>query len=88
MSKVVIFPIGKESEAQAYADGCNAHYAANIETGGIFTYPPRPDIFGQSVTAFYGEIVNGAPFVEPASCLALRGDGVLHDYAVWPTEEE
>lgn len=87
MSKVVIFPIGKETEAQTYADGCNAHYAANIETGGIFTYQPRPDINGDWVTAYYGEIVNGAPFTEPAECLALRADGVLHDYAVWPEEE-
>lgn len=87
MSKVVIFPIGKEAQAQAYANGCNAHYAANIEPGGAFTYPPRPDAFGQSVVAFYGEIVNGAPFVEPAGCLALRSDGVLHDSAIWPIEE-
>ena len=87
MSKVIIFPIGKEAEATAYANGCNAHYAANIEPGGTFTYAPRPDIFGQSVTAYYGEIVNGQPFEEPAECLALRADGVLHDSAVWPVEE-
>ena len=87
MSKVVIFPVGKESQATTYADGCNAHYAANIEPGGLFTYPPRPDIYGQSVVAYYGEVVNGQPFDEPAECLALRADGVLHDTAVWPPEE-
>lgn len=88
MSKVVIFPIGKEIEAQAYADGCNAHYAANIELGGIFTYQPRPDIFGQSVVAYYGEIVNGVPFIEPAECLVLRADGTVMQNAIWPDEEE
>lgn len=87
MSKVVIFPVGKEAEAQAYADGVNAHYAANIEPGGAFAYQPRPDIYGQKVVAYYGEIVNGQPFEEPAECLALRADGVLHDSAVWPVEE-
>lgn len=88
MSKVVIFPVDKQTEAQAYADGCNAHYAANNveDPGGTFTYPPTPDAFGQSVVAYYGEIVNGNPFEEPAECLALRADGVLHDFAVWPEE--
>ena len=31
---------------------------------------------------------NGVPFEEPAECLALRADGVLHDYALWPEDEE
>jgi len=87
MSKVVIFPEAKLTQATAYANGCNAHYAANIEPGGQFTYAPRPDAFGQHVTAYYGEVVNGSPFEEPASCLALRADGVLHDSAVWPPDE-
>lgn len=88
MSKVVIFPESKLTEATAYADGCNAHYAANIEPpDGVFTYAPRPDVFGQHVTAYYGEIVNGMPFTEPGACLALRIDGVLHDSAVWPDED-
>jgi len=86
MSKIVIFPIGKETEAQAYADGCNAHYTVHVEIGGIFTYQPRPDIYGQKVVAYYGEVVNGAPFTEPAECLALRADGVLHSTVSWPEE--
>lgn len=84
MSKVVIFPTLKMAQAAAYADGCNAHYAANIEPGGVFTYPPRLDAFGQYVVAYYGEVVNGMPFSEPAECLALRADGVIHNAAVWP----
>lgn len=87
MSKVVIFPVGKQAQAQAYATGCNAHYAANIEPDGAFTYPPRPDIFGQSVVGYYGAAVNGMPFDEPAECHALRSDGILHDTVVWPVEE-
>lgn len=87
MSKVVIFPESKLTEATAYANGCNAHYAANVEAGGTFTYPPRPDAFGQHVSAYYGDVVNGLSFEEPAECLALRGDGVLHDTAVWPPED-
>lgn len=87
MSRVIIFPESKLAEATAYADGCNAHYAANIEPGGLYTYPPRPDTFGQHVTAYYGDLVNGLPFEEPAECLALRADGVLHDFAIWPPEE-
>lgn len=86
MSKVIIFPEAKQLEAQAYADGCNAHYASNIEPGGTFTYL-REDAFGQHVTGYYGEVVNGLPFVEPGECLALRADGVLHDSAVWASED-
>lgn len=85
MSRVIIFPASKEAAAQAYADGCNAHYAANIEPGGMYTYL-RNDAFGQWVTVYYGDLVNGLPFEEPAECLALRSDGVLHDFAIWPED--
>lgn len=88
MSKVVIFPAGKLTQAEAYADACNQHFNANIEPlPASFTYPPRIDAFGQWVTVYYGEIVNGLPFEEPAECLALRADGVLHENVVWPPEE-
>lgn len=91
-NKVVIFPAGKEAEAQAYKDGVNAHYAPNFEPGppvGQFAYI-RVDAFGQWVVPFYGppwEHVTGVPFEEPAECFALRADGVLHDSFVWPIEE-
>jgi hypothetical protein len=89
MSKVVLFPVANLAEATAYADGCNAHYAANSaeDPGGTFTYAPRPDFYGQHVTAFYGEVVNGLPFEEPAECLALRATGLVAAMAVWPDEE-
>lgn len=87
MSRVIIFPAGKEAEATAYMDGCNAHYQANIEPGTDYAYI-RNDAFGQWVVPYYGDEVNGAPFAEPPECLALRSDGVLHDFAIWPPEEE
>lgn len=88
MSKIVIFPVGKLVQAQAYATGCNQHFNANIEPlPASFTYQPRVDAFGQWVAAYYGEIVNGLPFDEPAECLALREDGVLHETVIWPVEE-
>lgn len=87
MSKVVIWPVGKEVEAQAYHDAANTHYAANYEEGGQFTYI-RNDAFGQWVCGYYGEILNGVPFEEPQGFAELRADGVVHTSVVWPTEEE
>ncbi len=46
-NKVVIFPEGKQGEADAYKAGCDAHYAASFEPGGQFAYV-RNDVFGQS----------------------------------------
>lgn len=67
----------------------DAHYAANFETGGVFGYV-RTDAFSQWVAPFYGppwEFITGQTFEEPAECAALRVDGVLHEFAVWPEEE-
>ena len=88
-NKVVIFPETKQAEAQAYADGCDVHFAATFEPGGQFAYV-RPDTFGQWVVPFYGlpwEFNTGEPFAEPVECAALRVDGVLHDFAIWPADE-
>ncbi|MDH6265556.1 hypothetical protein M2360_000946 [Rhizobium sp. SG_E_25_P2] len=88
-NKVVIFPESKEAEARAYVAACDAHFAATFEPGGIFGYV-RNDAFGQWVAPLYGppwEFITGEPFAEPAECAALRVDGVLHDYAVWPEDE-
>lgn len=89
-NKVVIFPETKEAEAEAYVAACDAHYAATFEPGQGFGYV-RLDVFGQHVTPYYGPpwyFIEGVPFEEPAECLAARADGVLHDTAVWPDEEE
>lgn len=88
-NKLVIFPSGKQTEAQAYKDACDTHYAATFESGGMFAYI-RNDAFGQWVVPYYGppwEFITGQPFNPPPEIEALRTDGVLHDFAVWPEEE-
>ena len=87
-NKVVIFPVTKLAEAEAYAAECNAHYAANFEPGGQFAYI-RPDYMGQHVVPLYGPpwTFDGTPFDEPAECAALRVDGVIHNEAIWPDED-
>lgn len=87
MSRVVIFPIGKQTQATAYADAVNAHYSSNIEVGGVFTLPPRNDGYGQWGVAYYGDAVNGVTFNEPAELIPARADGVLHAFAIWPVED-
>lgn len=88
-NKVVIFPAGKQTEAQAYVTACDTHFAATFEPGGKFGYI-RQDAFGQWVAPYYGppwEFTAGAPFDPPTEVEALRADGVLHDFAVWPPDE-
>ena len=86
-NKLVIFPSGKKTAADAYkawADGKNA--VLSNEPGGIFT-DVRVDAFGQWVCAYLGPpyTIDGINEVqEPAGGEAMRADGVLHDYAVWP----
>jgi len=88
-NKVVIFPEAHEAAALAYQAAVNAHYAATFEAGGMFAYI-RNDAYGQWVVPYYGApwTFDGVTaFDEPAECLALRPDGVLHDFAVWPDPE-
>lgn len=88
-NRVVIFPEGKQTEAENYKDVVNAHYAANFEAGGAFAYI-TPDIEGQWVVPYYGspwEFITGQGFTEPSECEAARADGVIHDTAVWPPVE-
>lgn len=89
-NRVVIFPTEKLASAEAYVAACDAHYAANFEPGGVFGYV-RPDAEGQHVAPYYGppwEFITGQGFTEPAECAAARVDGVIHDFAIWPPEEE
>lgn len=89
-NKLIIFPETKHSEATAYKAACDAHYALNFELDGQFAYV-RNDAFDQWVVPFYGppwEFITGQLFEEPAECAVLRVDGVLHETAVWPEEED
>ena len=83
MSTVVIFPAAKQAQAQAYADAVNAHWAANYEPGGVWTYPPREDCFGQWGVCFFGEMIGEITYVEPPELLALRADGVRCVAITW-----
>jgi len=87
-NKVVIFPVTKLAEAEAYAAACNLHYASNFEAGGVFAYI-RPDNLGQHVVPLYGPpwMHDQTPFVEPPECAALRVDGVIHNEAIWPDDD-
>ncbi|WJR67192.1 hypothetical protein QTA58_00155 [Neorhizobium sp. CSC1952] len=92
-NKVVIFPEGKEAEARAYAAWTDQHNPWTPEPPadptGSWSYV-RNDAFGQWVVPFLGdpfEFPVGTPFPEPEGGEAMRADGVLHDYAIWPPEE-
>jgi hypothetical protein len=84
-NRVVIFPIGKEAEAEAYKTWTNAHspFAPND-----FAYI-RDDTFGQRVVPYLGPPFtwNGVEFAEPAGGEAARADGVLAESVTWPEEE-
>lgn len=86
MSDVVIFPVGKEDEADAYIDFCNLN---NPDEGNW--YPNnRVDKYGQRVVAYLGPtgfIWNGQPFPEPEGGPEARADGVLNGNVEWPEEE-
>lgn len=89
-NRVVIFPTEKLASAEEYAAVVDAHYAATFEPGGKFCYV-RPDAEGQHVVPYYGspwEFITGQGFTEPTECAAARVDGVIHDFAIWPGEDE
>ena len=92
-NKVIIFPETKEAEARAYAawtdDNNPWSQPAPADNAGSWAYV-RNDAFGQWVVPYLGlpfEYPVGTPYPEPAGGEAMRIDGVLHDFAVWPEEE-
>jgi hypothetical protein len=89
-NKVVIFPVGKETEARAYAAWTdnNNPFPENGQEGS-WAYV-RNDVFGQWVVPYLGPpfTYSGVVFEEPEGGEAMRADGVLHDQAVWPAEED
>lgn len=87
-NKVIIFPVEKKTQADAYKAACDAHFATTFQAGGVFAYVAT-DAYGQWVVPYYGapwEFITGQPFTPPPEIEALRADGVLHDTAVWPEE--
>lgn len=88
MSLVVIFPVGKEAEADAYLSWCNIH---NPDTtpGAVWYLPNRFDKYGQRVVGYLGPggfLWDGEPFPEPEGGEAMRADGVLSATVEWPDE--
>lgn len=87
----VKFPPANETGAIAYCNECNARYAELVsEENGIW-YIPHEDVNGNWTIALFGppwEWVLGVPVSEPASCAALRVDGVVVEHPEWPIEEE
>lgn len=90
MALIVVFPPGKEVDAQAYADWTNTAFL-NISSNpnAIFTAGPRADKHGQWVVAYLGPKGNaGAGWPEPGGGPAMRADGVLATGVEWPEEPE
>lgn len=84
MGVVVIFPVGKESEADAYLAFVNAN---NPDEGDF--YDVKVDRHGQRVVGYLGPegfTWMGQPYPEPEGGEAARADGVLADSVEWPED--
>jgi hypothetical protein len=89
MSHVVIFPVGKQAAASAYKAWTDQKWSELYQPGEVFAYC-RNDDFGQWVVPYLGPPMSfaGAEVPEPAGGPAMRADGVLHDFAIWPSDDE
>ncbi len=89
MRLVVIFPVGKEAEADSYLAFCETHNPDETP-GATWYYPDAVDKWGQRVVAFLGPeglTWNGEPYPEPDGGEVARADGVLSAAVEWPDEE-
>lgn len=87
-NKLVIFPVGKQTQAEAYRTWVNEQ-SNLISDLGDFAGPLYNDVFGQWVVPYLGppfEYPVGTPIAEPAGGEVERADGVLHDSAVMPED--
>lgn len=88
---VVIFPEHKEAEARAYASWTDQRnpFTPPVpeDPTGSWSYV-RLDRFGQWVVPYLGPSweFDGAVFEEPEGGEAMRADGVLHEFAMWPED--
>lgn len=91
-NRVVIFPASKEAQARAYAAWTDEHNPWTMPTPanntGSWAYV-RPDINGDWVVPYLGPPwqFNYVAYEEPEGGPAMRTDGVIHDFAVWPEED-
>jgi len=85
----VVFPIGKEAEADAYLAWCQDNNPD--PTAGATWEPLWPtDKYGQRAIPFPGPtglIWYGEPFPEPQGGATMRADAVLVTNIEWPVEE-
>lgn len=87
MSDLVVFPVGKETEADSYLAFCNAN---NPDAPSPWYDNTRVDKYGQRVVGYLGPtgfLWNNQPFPEPSGGEAARVDGVLSSTVEWPEEE-
>lgn len=88
-NKFVIFPQGKQTEAEAYkawGDGKYQELAGQADPGGQLGLL-EVDVFGQFVTVYFGppyEFIANQVVEEPEDGPAMRADGVLHTDWVRP----
>lgn len=90
--EILIWPVGKETQALAYCDVADAAYAEYTGIpSDVFCHRDRFDRHGQQVTAFYGPTGHGTEEnpgpAEPPQCFAARSDAVLATTVDWPSEE-
>jgi len=95
-NRLVIFPHGKETSANAYrvwGDEKNGDAAVALglsrEDNSVFSAPGRVDKDGQMVVNYFGPpyTIDGVHVIEePADGPAMRADGVLSD--IWSPPED
>lgn len=80
-NRVVIWPVGKETAARAYATWTDEQFALIAPEQGMFSYV-YTDIFDQWVTPYLGPPFAypvGTEIAEPVGGEGMRADGVLAD---------
>jgi len=90
--EVLVWPVSKGADADAYLDLADAAYAALTGVPGDAFYPRNKfDRHGQRVTGYFGPTGIGTaedpgPAETPA-LLAARANAVLATFVDWPVED-
>lgn len=91
-NRVVIFPASKETQARAYAAWTDEHnpwtMPAPANNTGTWAYV-RNDAAGDWVVPYLGPpwVFDGVEYAEPEGGAALRIDGEIRAFAIWPEED-